>query len=94
MEGESFGLAEGCDTCTWDNQVGKEVWVQVVERIECPTLELNVIFYIQEETIVTFLNSRGNLMELGFRKFNLEMSYKMNKEKIIGLGIKVNILTC
>lgn len=94
MEGESFGLAEGCGTCTWDNQVGKKVWVQVVERIECPTLKLNIIFYTQEETIVIFLKSRGNLMELGFRQFNLEMSYKMNKEKIIGLGIKVNILTC
>lgn len=72
----------------------KKFWVQVVERIECPTLKLNIIFYTQEETIVIFLKSRGNLMELGFRKFNLEMSYKMNKEKIIGLGIKVSILTC
>lgn len=39
------------------------------------------LFYIQGESMVVFLNRGEILMELGFRKFNLEMASKMNKER-------------
>ena len=35
--------------------------------------------YVQEETNVIFLNRGGKLIELGFRKFNLEMVSKMDR---------------
>lgn len=39
------------------------------------------LFYVQEETTVILSNRGGELMEPGFSKFNLEMTFKMDKEK-------------
>lgn len=49
-----------------------------MDGIEFPTLELD-FFYVQKETVVILLNKGGKSMELGFRKFNLEMASKMGK---------------
>ena len=39
------------------------------------------LFYVQEETTVILLNRGGKLMEVGFRKFNLEMASKMDSDR-------------
>jgi hypothetical protein len=70
---------EGVTHVSQCHHVGKEVSVQIRGEMECFNLEL--LFSAQQETIIRLLNSRGKLMELCFRKFNLEMVYKVEKEK-------------
>ena len=62
------------------NQVGKEVGLRSWEELN-GLLWSWTLFYIQEESMVVFLNRGEILMELDFRKFNLEMASKMNKER-------------
>lgn len=51
-----------------------------MDEIEFPPLELDII-YVQEETTVILLSRGGKLMEVGFRKFNLEMASKIDRDR-------------
>lgn len=51
-----------------------------MDEIEFPPLELDIILCIRRDHCNTF-EQGGKLMEVGFRKFNLEMASKMDRDR-------------